>query len=185
MYPHFTTATDTDLVKHVFSCVADVILNEVLKTTGLQWSWSTHHSGFNGFFYIWRELFWVCTFQSSLNRIFPALYDVSELYYKKTEKKSSNCNGFVQFSWKLLWFDEFFWLKKNHFTAFFWGLRCLKITQNVAFCIFCILAFSTNVGPILKMTCLVTLFDHKLKFCKNSPNWPFWANLMKFCPFKM
>jgi len=36
MYPHFTTATDTDLVKHVFSCVADVILNEVLKTTGLQ-----------------------------------------------------------------------------------------------------------------------------------------------------
>ena len=40
MYPHFTTATDTDLVKHVFSCVADVILNEVLKTTGLQWSWS-------------------------------------------------------------------------------------------------------------------------------------------------
>lgn len=37
MYPHLTTATDTDLVKYVFSSVADVILNEVLKTTGLHW----------------------------------------------------------------------------------------------------------------------------------------------------
>ena len=35
IYPHLTTATDTDLVKYVFASVADVILNEVLKTTGL------------------------------------------------------------------------------------------------------------------------------------------------------
>lgn len=35
IYPHETTATDTDLVKYVFASVADVILNEVLKTTGL------------------------------------------------------------------------------------------------------------------------------------------------------
>ena len=35
IYPHLTTATDTDLVKFVFASVADVILNEVLKTTGL------------------------------------------------------------------------------------------------------------------------------------------------------
>ena len=25
-----------------------------------------------------------------------------------------------------------------------------------------------------KLTCLVTLFDHRLKVYKNSPNWPFW-----------
>ena len=35
IYPHLTTATDTDLVKFVFASVADVILNEALKTTGL------------------------------------------------------------------------------------------------------------------------------------------------------
>lgn len=35
IYPHLTTATDTDLVKKIFASVADVILNEVLKTTGL------------------------------------------------------------------------------------------------------------------------------------------------------
>jgi len=35
IYPHLTTATDTDNVKFIFASVADVILNEVLKTTGL------------------------------------------------------------------------------------------------------------------------------------------------------
>ena len=35
IYPHETTATDTDLVFKVFAAVADVILNEVLKVTGL------------------------------------------------------------------------------------------------------------------------------------------------------
>ena len=28
---------------------------------------------------------------------------------------------------------------------------------------------------LLKLTCLVTLFDCKILFCKNSPNWPFLA----------
>ena len=36
-------------------------------------------------------------------------------------------------------------------------------------CIFLILAFPTNFCSI-KLTCLVTLFDHKLHVLKNSPN---------------
>ena len=36
IYHHETTATDTDLVSKIFGSVADVILNEVLKVTGLQ-----------------------------------------------------------------------------------------------------------------------------------------------------
>ena len=39
--------------------------------------------------------------------------------------------------------------------------QCLKVTQNVAF-EFSILAFSTNF-VLLKVTCLVTLFDRKLQ----------------------
>ena len=35
---------------------------------------------------------------------------------------------------------------------------------------FSILAFSTNF-VIFKLTCLVSLFDIKLQFFKNSPNW--------------
>ena len=45
--------------------------------------------------------------------------------------------------------------------------HCLKITQNVAFEFW-------HLPPIfvlLKLTCLVTLFDRKLQFFKNSPNW--------------
>ena len=40
---------------------------------------------------------------------------------------------------------------------------CLKITQNVAFEI---LNF-----VLLKLTCLVTLFDSNFQFFKNSPKW--------------
>ena len=36
-----------------------------------------------------------------------------------------------------------------------------------------ILAFSL-IFVLSKLTCLVTLFDHRLKVYKNSPNWPFW-----------
>ena len=41
------------------------------------------------------------------------------------------------------------------------GTHCLKITQNVAVPIF----------VLLKLTCLVTLFDRKLQVFKNSPKW--------------
>ena len=35
MYPHLVTATDTQLVKFVFTGVAEIILNDILKETGL------------------------------------------------------------------------------------------------------------------------------------------------------
>ena len=35
IYYHFTTATDTELVKYVFNSVAEIILNEILRETGL------------------------------------------------------------------------------------------------------------------------------------------------------
>ena len=43
--------------------------------------------------------------------------------------------------------------------------QCLKITQNVAFWHF------PPIFVLLKLTCLVTLFDPKLQICKNSPKW--------------
>ena len=60
----------------------------------------------------------------------------------------------------------------------------LKITQNVTFLTFFILAFITNF-LLLKLTCLATLFDLKLKVLKNSSIWPFLAILMNFWPVKM
>ena len=48
---------------------------------------------------------------------------------------------------------------------------CLKITQNVAFEFF---KFQP-IFVLLKLTCLVTLFDCKLQVFKNSPKWTiFW-----------
>ena len=38
---------------------------------------------------------------------------------------------------------------------------------------------------LLELTCLVTLFDRKIKVFKNSPNWLFSAFLMNFCALKM
>ena len=35
MYPHLVTATDTQLVKFVFTGVAEIILNDILRETGL------------------------------------------------------------------------------------------------------------------------------------------------------
>ena len=55
--------------------------------------------------------------------------------------------------------------------------HCLQITQNVAFEFW----HFPPIFVLLKLTCLVTLFDRKLQFFKNSPNWPFLA-LMNFCP---
>ena len=37
---------------------------------------------------------------------------------------------------------------------------------------------------LLKVTCLVTLFDRKL-FLKTRQTWPLWAFLMNFCPLKL
>ena len=63
--------------------------------------------------------------------------------------------------------------------------HCLKITQNVALDFFLILAFSTFF-VLLKLTCLVTLFDRKLQgFLKTRQNGSFLAFFISFCPLKM
>ena len=54
--------------------------------------------------------------------------------------------------------------------------HCLKITQNVAFEFW-------NFAPIfvqLKLSCLVTLFDHKLQVFKNSPKWTIFGIFNEF-----
>ena len=48
--------------------------------------------------------------------------------------------------------------------------RCLKMTQNVAFEFFNFGIFH-QFFVLLKVTCLVTLFDRKLQVFKNSPKW--------------
>ena len=45
--------------------------------------------------------------------------------------------------------------------------HCLKITQNVAFEFW----HFPPIFVLLKLTCLVTLFDRKLQVFKNSPKW--------------
>ena len=47
------------------------------------------------------------------------------------------------------------------------------------------LEFSTNFYVLIKVTCLVTLFDLKFQVSKTRQNWPFLAFLMNFCPLKM
>ena len=49
--------------------------------------------------------------------------------------------------------------------------HCLKITQNIAFEFWHFLP----IFVLLKLTCLVTLFDRKLQVFKNSPNWTFFG----------
>ena len=52
--------------------------------------------------------------------------------------------------------------------------HCLKITQNVAFEFMTFWHFPP-IFVLLKLTCLVTLFDSKLQVFKNSPKWTiFW-----------
>ena len=58
--------------------------------------------------------------------------------------------------------------------------HCLKITQNVAFEFLTFWQFP-QIFVLLKLTCLVTLFDRKLHVFKNSPNWPFLPFLITFC----
>ena len=45
--------------------------------------------------------------------------------------------------------------------------KCSKITQNVAFEVW----HFPPIFVLLKLTCLVTLFDRKLQVFKNSPKW--------------
>ena len=52
--------------------------------------------------------------------------------------------------------------------------QCLKITQNVAFEFFEFWHFPP-IFVLLKLTCLVTLFDRKLQVFKNSPKWTFFG----------
>ena len=63
--------------------------------------------------------------------------------------------------------------------------HCLKFTQNVAFEFLKFWHFPP-IFVLLKLTCLVTLFDRKLQtFKKLAKIDHFWAFLMNFCPLKM
>ena len=59
---------------------------------------------------------------------------------------------------------EICWRQKVAITV----AHCLKITQNVAFKIFSFVTFH-QFFVLLKLTCLVTLFDGKLQVFKTSP----------------
>ena len=60
--------------------------------------------------------------------------------------------------------------RKLMILSFLGVTQCLKITQNVAFEFFQFRHFPL-IFVILKLTCLVTLCDHKLQVFKNSPKW--------------
>ena len=62
--------------------------------------------------------------------------------------------------------------------------HCLKITQNVAFEFLKVWHFPP-IFVILKLTCLVTLFDRKLQVFKNSPKWTIFGILINLYPLKM
>ena len=65
----------------------------------------------------------------------------------------------------------------------FWPSPLLTLFENYSKCRIWIFEF-WHFPPIfflLKLTCLVTLFDRKLQFFRNS----FWGFLINFCPFKM
>ena len=57
-------------------------------------------------------------------------------------------------------------------TPYFWPHVVWKLLK-MSHLNFWILAFSTNFCVLLKLTCLVTLFDRKLYVFKNLPNWAF------------
>ena len=52
--------------------------------------------------------------------------------------------------------------------------QCLIITQNVAFEFW----HFSSIFVLLKLTCLVTLFDHKLQVIKNSTKLPIFDKLL-------
>ena len=54
-----------------------------------------------------------------------------------------------------------------YYTTFTLTAKCLKITQNVAFDIFNF-GIAHQFCPILKLTCLITLFDRKHQVFKKS-----------------
>ena len=63
--------------------------------------------------------------------------------------------------------------------------QCLKITQNVSFEFFLILAFSTNFCPIKTDLSGNTVRPQASGFQKTRKNEPFLAFLINFCPLKM
>ena len=54
--------------------------------------------------------------------------------------------------------------------------HCLKITQNVAFQFWHFLP----IFVLLKLNCLVALFDPKLQFFRNSPKFVQYVNVARF-----
>ena len=99
----------------------------------------------------------------------PKLHGVT-IVGERLPKKDIQSPLWIHSVWKLL--------KKSHFQT--WRAKlckntahCLKFTQNVAFEFW----YFPPIFVLLKLTCLVTLFDRKLQVFKNSPIGPFLAFL--------
>ena len=71
---------------------------------------------------------------------------------------------------KAFFFSTCFHPKANFWKNFQHNLQCLKITQNVTFEFFNFGIFH-QFFVLLKLTCLVTLFNLKLQVFKKSPKW--------------
>ena len=101
---------------------------------------------------------------------------------KEHEKEPRNCSHFQQpppCCGRLMLQTIKFYFQLN----FSPRTQCLKITQNVAFEFFEFWHFPP-IFVLLKLNCLVPLFDRKLQVIKNSPKWTILAFLIKFCSLK-
>ena len=123
-----------------------------------------------------------CFWSRHLQKFCGAFSNSGELLYKNYSKCHIWIFGFFHQSLSFLivaylvtLFDRLPWVV----------VQCLKITQNVAFCIFGSWHFLT-IFVLLKVTCLVILFDLKLQVLKKIAKIdPFLAFLINFCPLKM
>ena len=106
---------------------------------------------------------WLCNLKKGTSmKAFakPAKSLINVKVYQATNKKSKQWYCILKIR-----IDEFR-MKENLELA-----PCLKIPQNVAF------EFFPSIFVLLKVTCLVTLFDRKFQVFKNSSSWPFLAFL--------
>ena len=71
---------------------------------------------------------------------------------------------------------------KNTFVKLY--LHPVTLFENYSKCRIWIFEFwhFPPIFDLLKVACLVTLFDRRFQVFKKSPNWPFLAFLMIFCP---
>ena len=121
------------------------------------------------------EIFCLCHFYAQIE-----LYSLEELQVKKAQILVQVSDKNYSTRWYVMpsKFWRFEWSEKETIA------HCLKINQNIAFEFWEFCHFQP-IFVLLKLTCLVTMVDRKLQVFKNSPNLPFLAFLINFCPLKM